>query len=213
MAESPSSRRHPFLRKTLRRALAGLAGLLIAAALVFGLTAWRIASFGRQTSSDIADAAVVLGAAVSGDEPSPVFRERINHALELYRAGQVRKLILTGGSRTGKTTPEAEVAQHYAARHGVAEADMLLEISSTSTAENMSFARQIADKNSLHRVLIVSDPLHMKRAMHLAGHAGLEAQPSPTQTSMYRLRWSKTKFLARETYYYLKHRWSDLTGD
>lgn len=34
------------------------------------------------------DAAIVLGAAAWGDEPSPVFRERINHAIWLY---EVRK--------------------------------------------------------------------------------------------------------------------------
>jgi vancomycin permeability regulator SanA len=41
-------------------------------------------------SSDApADAAVVMGATVFRDRPSPVFRERINHAIDLYQEGMV----------------------------------------------------------------------------------------------------------------------------
>lgn len=41
--------------------------------------------YGSSTNNIKADAAIVLGAAVWGEEPSPVFRERINHAINLYK--------------------------------------------------------------------------------------------------------------------------------
>ena len=57
----------------------------------------QIAQFAEQSSPNQADAAVVLGAAVYRDRPSPVFRERINHAIGLYQSGQVDAIIFTVG--------------------------------------------------------------------------------------------------------------------
>ena len=50
--------------------------------------------------------------------------------------------------------------------------------------------------------LIVSDPLHMKRAMLLAKDAGIDCSSSPTTTSRYISLKSKLKFLCREVFYY-----------
>src|SRR5215469_16846942 len=91
-----------------------VSGILLLLLLGIGYTAISIYAYGRQTSHDSADAAIVLGAAVWGEEPSPVFRERINHALILYRTGRVRKLIFTGGIGKGTTIAEAEAAKRFA---------------------------------------------------------------------------------------------------
>jgi|GEM_PF-3856162 len=52
------------------------------------VTAVRISAFTDEDSSRISDAAIILGAAVEGDNPSPVFRERIEHGIELYHQVQ-----------------------------------------------------------------------------------------------------------------------------
>ena len=67
-----------YLRLMLRGFMLAVLLLLVFTA----LTAWRIVDYGSRTSSDSADAALVLGAAAWGDRPSPVFRERIRHAVE-----------------------------------------------------------------------------------------------------------------------------------
>ena len=65
--------------------------------LVVAILAARIYSFSSTRSNQPADAAIVLGAAVWSAVSLPVFRERINHGIDLYRKGKVRKLIFTGG--------------------------------------------------------------------------------------------------------------------
>nr|WP_313889979.1 MULTISPECIES: hypothetical protein [Nostoc] len=40
--------------------------------------------------------AIVLGAAVWGEELSPVFKERINHVINLYKYVDVSPIIFTG---------------------------------------------------------------------------------------------------------------------
>jgi len=171
--------------------------------LAAGLLAWRIYAFGNTSSNAQADAAVVLGAAVWTTEVSPVFKERINHAIILYRKGQVRKLIFTGGQGNPGEPTESSAARDYALQSGVPASAILIEEKSHNTYENILYAKQLADTHGLKKVLIVSDPLHMKRAMAMATDAGLAADPSPTPSTRYQGLKSQVGLLAHETYYYI----------
>ena len=145
----------------------------------------------------------MLGAAVWGAEVSPVFRERINHGINLYRKGKVRKLIFTGGRGNSGEPTESSAARRYAMRGGVPAADILIEEQSHNTYENILYAKRLADARGVRKVLIVSDPLHMKRALVMASDLGLAAEPSPTPSTRYRGWRSQTGQLAYETYYYI----------
>lgn len=171
--------------------------------LAAGMLAWRIYSFGNITYDGPADAAIVLGAAVWTRDPSPVFKERINHAINLYQKGRVRKLIFTGGQGNPGEPTEASAARDYALQSGVPASDILIEDKSHTTFENILNAKQLADTQGLRTVLIVSDPLHMKRAMTMARDAGLEAHPSPTPSTRYQGLSSQLRLLIHETYYYI----------
>lgn len=148
------------------------------------------------------DAAVILGAAVWGDQPSPVFRERINHGVWLYQQGIVNTLIFTGGIGPGKSISEAAAARNYAIAAGVPAADILVEEISTVTEENLIHARRIITAHNMGRVLIVSDPLHMRRAIVIAQQQGLDAHPSPTPTTLFRSWQTRSGFMFSEAYYY-----------
>jgi len=63
--------------------------------------------------------AIVLGAGIYDDEPSPVFRERINHSIWLYENGYVDKLLFTGGKGESENYTESSVAKKYAIEHSV----------------------------------------------------------------------------------------------
>lgn len=171
--------------------------------LAVGLLASRIYSYRNAGSDAPADAAIVLGAAVWGTEVSPVFGERINHGIDLYRKGKVRKLIFTGGQGNRGEPTEASAARQYAIRSGIPAGDILVEEKSHTTYENVLYAKQVADAQGLRKALIVSDPLHMKRAMAMARDVGLSAEPSPTPTTRYQGLSSQAGLLAHETYYYI----------
>ena len=177
--------------------------IIAPALLLVVIIATRIYTYGNNVVDVQADAAIVLGAAVWGNEVSPVFRERINHAIELYRSGRVRKVIFTGGQGNRNEQTEAAAARAYAMRNGVPENDILIEETSHTTYENVVNAKQLADAHGLKKVLLVSDPMHMKRAVAMAGDIGLEAYPSPTPTTRYQGWRSQMGSLAHETYYYI----------
>ncbi len=187
-----------------RKRFLALAFLAVVSMVLFAIasSAVSIYMYGNSKYMGKADAAIVLGAAAWGNQPSPVFRERINHGIQLYKRGDIQSLIFTGGKGESNELAEAIVAKRYAIAQGVRSANILTETQSRTTWQNLHYANQLVVAEQLHRVLIVSDPLHLKRAVLMARNMGMDAYPSPTLTTRYRSLKSQLPFLARETYFY-----------
>ena len=164
--------------------------------------AWYISDFAGRDETRPADAAVVLGAAAWDRKPSPVLEERLNHALQLYKTGKVRKLIFTGGFGDKAAMAESEVARDYALAHGIPKKDILIETASHSTHGNVLEAARLMREKRLASCLLVSDPLHMRRAVRMFRDAGVPCFSSPTKTSAY-VSWpAKAGFLTREVVFF-----------
>ena len=54
----------------------------------------------------------------------------------------------------------------------------------------------------MRTAILVSDPLHLRRAMWMAHDLGLSAVTSPTPTTRYRSWRARFRFLGRELYYW-----------
>ena len=174
--------------------------LLIVFAIGIAISIWN---YGKVDEKAPADVAIVLGAAISDGEVSPVYRERINHAITLYEEGTVDFIILTGGFGEGSYKSDSQVAKEYALSQDVPEERILIEEKSTITEENLEFSKEIMEENDLETAIIVSDPLHMKRAMLMAKDYNITALSSPTTTSMYKSLKTKIPFLLREEFFYI----------
>lgn len=168
-------------------------------------TAMSIWAFGNETELFEADAAIVLGTKVIDGEPSPVLEQRIRHAIDLYEAGHVKKIIFTGGATNGSDIAESIASRDFAIRNQVPEEDILIETESLVTAENFLYAGQLAEANELSSFLVVSDPLHMKRALLMAEHAGIDAYSSPTPFTEFKDFASTAPFFAREVVCYIAY--------
>ena len=180
------------------------AAILILAYLVgVAISIWSCGSVDEKRT---ADCAIILGAGTSGGEVSPVYRERINHGIWLYKNGYVDYIIVTGGTGDGETVSDAEAARDYAISCGIPDDAVIIEAKSTITEENIENAKVIMDAYSLEDAIIVSDPLHMKRAMLMCEDYGIQAYSSPTPTSMYRSLKTKLPFLLREEFFYIGYR-------
>jgi uncharacterized SAM-binding protein YcdF (DUF218 family) len=167
---------------------------------VIGLAADIVAFSGRSDASQ-ADAAIVLGAAVDDDAPSPVFSERLRHAAELFKSGQVKWIVVTGGVGQGDTLAESEAGGEWLIDAGIPADRILIETQSRTTKQNLVFARPLLSEHDINRVLIVSDPLHMRRAMRMADDLRLDAHPSPTPTSRFQTLGTQLPMLLREMYF------------
>lgn len=169
---------------------------------LLGVAAWII-WVGDRDQAAPADAIIVLGAAAYDAKPSPVFEERIRHGLDLYRQGYAPKLIFTGGFGGSRARfSESQVARRYALKQKVPAADILIETKSRTTRQNLVEAKQVMVKNNLHRVIVVSDPLHMARALRLSKELDIDALASSTPSTRFRSFHTSWRFLLQEVYFF-----------
>lgn len=146
---------------------------------------------------------LILGAAVwPGGVASPTLARRTGHAAALWHAGMAGRVICCGG--IGKHGPsEAEVMAELLREAGVPEAAIVREDRSTSTYENIGFARAYLEAP---QVVLVTDPYHAPRALVIARAMGLEARADcPAHRASPKAR-------ARESFAYLKLGWWLLRG-
>lgn len=160
----------------------------------------RIATFPSTIDSGRYDAAIVLGARVENDTPTPAFAARIDHAIDLYNAGIVDRIVFTGGNPPPKDPVDSEVARRYAVERGIPNASTFTEPRSRTTLQNLREAKTIIEEHGWNDVVIVSDPYHLYRASRMAGYLDLSADVSTTPTTVYRSISKKLPFLLRETY-------------
>nr|WP_172675188.1 YdcF family protein [Stenotrophomonas pictorum] len=169
---------------------------------LLGVAAWII-WVGDRDQAAPADAIIVLGAAAYDARPSPVFEERIRHGLDLYQQGYAPKLIFTGGFGGARARfSESQVARRYALRQNVPDRDILIETRSRTTRQNLVEARQLMAEHGMHKVIVVSDPLHMARALRLSRELGIDALASSTPSTRFRSFHTSWRFLAQEIYFF-----------
>ncbi len=190
--------------KLNKKRIAMFFGIIAALIIIICLfVAISICSYGEVDNKQNADVAIVLGAASAESGVSPVYQERINHAVWLYENGYVSYIITTGGVSEGNTRSDAEIAKEYAISCGIPADVILTESESSITEENLKYAKAIMAERDFSTCIVVSDPLHMKRAMLMAEDFGLTAFSSPTPTTRYQTQRTKLPFLLREEFFYI----------
>ena len=175
MGRDPKSKR----RNWILRAVLLVVFVLLAGAL--GWCRWvyaQIESYARQDQAAPADAIGVLGAAEYDGRPSPVYRARLDHALQLYNRG-IAPLIITLGGPGGDQYTEGSVGAGYLISKGVPEADIIAETQSRNTEESARRIAVIARANGLRRLVVVSDDTHMFRIHAICTAEGLDVLTSP----------------------------------
>lgn len=122
------------------------------------------------TDAPSAPVAIVFGAGYSGHVLSPVLADRVRAGVDLYHAGKVRKLLMTGDNgRAGYSEPDAMKAA--AVRMGVPAADILCDYAGFHTYDSLYRAREIF---GVRRALLVTQTYHLHRALYTATHLGLD---------------------------------------
>lgn len=112
------------------------------------------------------DAIIILGFPASEDgTPSPIMRERVIKAAELFKNRRAGHIICSGGSVYNKYT-EAEVMAGYARSLGIPESCMIKEDKSRNTFENIKNSAEIMRNRGWTSAMIVTSPWHLRRSYH-----------------------------------------------
>ena len=168
---------------------------VLATGLTFGMTCLYVV-WPRCQPTGPADAIVVLGSAVwPNAQPSPSLSRRIARGIELWQAGLAPILAPSGG--VGYYPPaEAQVMARVAREAGVPDTALVLDAEATSTSESAEKVRALAQLHGWKRIILVSEPYHLRRASRLFREQGLEVQAACSPWSDQ--RWSNAYQTLRE---------------
>lgn len=130
-----------------------------------------------------ADCIIVPGAGVNGSTPSLSLTRRLDTALEVYKKSGT-PCILVSGDHGRADYDEVNVMRDYLVSHGVPEENIFMDHAGFSTYETLYRARDIF---CAERVVIVTQKLHLDRALYISEKLGLDAvgvrAPEATQNS------------------------------
>jgi SanA protein len=153
-----------------------VATLLFLAVLVFGLSRLFTELYSNSRLSLPANAptravAIVFGAGLSGDgSPSPVLRDRVATAAELYFSGKVKKILMSGDNRfLDYNEPGAML--DYALELGVPRQDIVLDYAGRRTYDTCYRAKAIF---GITDALLVTQRFHLPRAIFTCNFLGIQ---------------------------------------
>jgi SanA protein len=156
--------------------------LLLAVGLAFAYVHFQVHNYDDRIITNINEldtnrwgrprVAIVFGASVYGNgELSPILEDRVDTAIELYRARKVDRILVSGDNRH-PTYNEPKAMQEYLITHAVAAKDVVVDYAGRSTYETCLRAKEIF---GLQRAVLVSQGYHLPRALYIANQLGLDA--------------------------------------
>lgn len=166
-----------FIPKLIGKMISSVFSLL----LLFGLATTGFVYFNaNQDERTKTDVIVVLGAAQFNGEPSPVFANRLDHALELILLDVAPVIVTVGGKQPGDRFTEASAGRNYLIDSGLNPNQIIAIPTGSDTLESLTAVSVLLNKKKWHNVTLVSDPAHMARTQAIATHFGFAAFTSPT---------------------------------
>jgi len=142
----------------------------------------------------VSQVAIVFGAGLLRDgTPTPVLRDRVTTASELYFSGKVQKLLMSGDNRFDYYNEPGAMAA-YAASLGVPNEDIVLDYAGRRTYDTCYRARYIF---GVEEAILVTQRYHLPRAVYTCNTLGVDAEGTPADRRRY-LPISYTRWLVRE---------------
>ena len=132
-----------------------------------------------------ADAIVVLGCNIKephGERLNPCLLARADGAARLYKNGLAPVIVACGGHDRRTGLVEADVIAERLIASGVPASAVRRERESTSTWQNLRFAKPLLPGKE---ILLVSEGYHLPRALWVARANGLIAHPVPVHSECY----------------------------
>ncbi|MEJ5239755.1 MAG: ElyC/SanA/YdcF family protein [Anaerolineales bacterium] len=127
--------------------------------------------------------AIVFGAGLQRDgRPTAILRDRVRTAAELYFAGKVQVLLLSGDNRFINYNEPAAM-RDYALSLGVPAEALVLDYAGRRTYDTCYRARAIF---GVEQALLVTQQFHLPRALFLCRAFGIQAEGVPADRQPYR---------------------------
>jgi len=157
--------------------------ILLLPRLITGLYTWsRIYTVAEAPGRKVA---IVFGAGLWRDgSPSPVLRDRVKTAAELYFSGKIEKILMSGDNRF-QDYNEPGAMRDYALSMGIPADAIVLDFAGRRTYDTCYRAREIFQ---ITEAILVTQRFHLPRAVYLCNRIGIPAIGVPADLREYRPR-------------------------
>lgn len=119
------------------------------------------------------DVIIVLGFPAAKDgKASPIMRERVIKAVELYKEGYSGNIICSGGG-VNNNYVEANVMADFAESLGVPNDCLIKESKSLDTYENIRNSVNIMKNRKWSSAIVVTSPWHLRRTNYYLSKSGI----------------------------------------
>ncbi len=151
--------------------------LLVIIPLVLLLPRLITTSYARSRTYTVQDVparriAIVFGAGLWRDgSPSPVLRDRVATAADLYFAGKVEKLLMSGGNPSAYYN-EPGAMRSYALALGVPDEAIVLDYAGDRTYDTCYRSRHVF---GLQEATLVTQSFHLPRSIYTCNALGISA--------------------------------------
>lgn len=167
----------------LRRVATIVLATGVVLAVVAGVNVSQVWMAGRTDDRRAVDAIVVMGAAQYDGRPTPQFKARLDHALELWMDGVAPIIVTTGGNQPGDRFTEGGSGAKYLNERGVDSSSLVIEEAGSTTRQSLVGVAGLLFERGAEHVVIVTEPFHALRSQLIAQDLGLHVSLSSTQTS------------------------------
>jgi SanA protein len=193
------------MRKKIGRALMILYRILSITLLIVALSPFALRIFsdlsarGRIYTADAVPqrrVAIIFGAQVlPSGRLSAMLTDRVQTGIDLYKAGKIEVLLLTGDNSVVEYN-EPEAMRQYALAQGVPDEAIVLDYAGRRTYDSCYRAKEIFD---VSEAVLITQDFHLDRALMLCRALGVDAvgvaadYQRPWGYSRRAIGWSKTR--------------------
>lgn len=131
-------------------------------------------SFSANESKEKLDTAIVFGAGIRGDKPSPVLADRLDKSIELWKADKIKTILVSGDNRF-ENYNEPDVMAQYLIQKGIPDNYIIRDYAGRDTLDTCWRAKNIF---AIKTAYIVTSNFHIPRSNFVCKMKGIESFPA-----------------------------------
>lgn len=176
------------MKKIKKLILASVLFLVVAILIVLGLQAHiardtNVLIYDTIEEIPSAETVIVLGASVHSDgKLSPILKDRVDTAYELFKQNKVQNFLVTGDHKTDDYN-EVKAMRDYLIKKGVPKNKILLDHAGFDTYDSMYRSNAVF---GVEDAIVVTQKFHLPRTIFIAKNLDLHYKGLAAQSSSYR---------------------------
>lgn len=161
---------------------------LIIFSLTFIICIAILLKYAHTTPSNGADAVIVLGAGLKGENVSTALAYRLDAGAKYLEKNPNCIIVVSGGQGSNEIVSEAYAMKNYLLQKGIPENKIIMEDKSSRTLENFTFSKKILDNyfgTTNYKIVYATNDFHIFRAGKLAKKVGFNAEGLTSPSTPY----------------------------